>query len=63
MVGRGVALAVGFRFFSDDGWPKTITWDTDLGGWGGTVGSVGNWLLVKADYRQNHSVVLPLSAP
>lgn len=56
-------MRVGFRFFSDSGWPKTVTWDTDLGGWGGTTGSVGNWLLVKADYRQNHSVVLLLSAP
>lgn len=56
-------MGVGFRFFSDGGCPKTVSWDTDLGGWGGMAGSMGNWLLVKADYRQNHSVVLPLSAP
>ena len=57
------ALAVGFRFFSNGGWPITVTWDTDFGRWGGTAGSVENWLLVKADYMQSYSVLLPLSAP
>ena len=35
------ALAVGFRFFSNGGWPITVTWDTGLGRWGGSAGECG----------------------